>query len=557
MSVLGKKWTMKSTSCAKPILEILLENRGLLSNEEKEAFLNSERAFHDPYLMKDMAKSVEKIKQAIANEERIIIFGDYDVDGLTSAAILYHTLKDLDAKSSVRLPNREKDGYGLSKKFIDEFEELGVKLVITVDCGISCADEITYAKEKGIETIITDHHQIPEKFPKDAYSINHPKQEDCSYPFDDLTGAGVALKLAQALLTDHPELVQKTEALTELAALGTIADLGRVKDENRLIIKKGLSNLTKTQWPGLRILKELVNSGKKEVNTETVGYQLAPRLNAAGRIGDPYNALKLLIGTDEQALYQYGKDLEALNQERRKMTVEAYAQAYDNFKFKKPEDIPYILIAHHKDWHVGILGLSASRLAEKFGKPAIVMQELGDTLVGSARSIQAFNIVEALAEAKEHLINFGGHKEAAGFTIEKANLSKFKEVIEKFAEKKLKNQDLRPNIDIDCELQGSMVKDSLIEDIYKLKPFGIRNHRPIFKIRNVEPTLAKTVGRTNDHIKFDAIINEKQIPAIGFRLGSHIDDMRRAKSIDIICYIDFNEWNGNKKLQLEIVDFKC
>lgn len=567
MSVLGKKWIIKSKDGSKEILDILLENRGISTEEEKKKFLeldiDGDANFYDPFLMKDMQKSVDRIMQAIANKERIIIFGDYDVDGLTSTAILFHALKILKAKHSIRLPNREKDGYGLSQKFIDEFIKLDVKLIITVDCGISCADEISYANEHNIDTIITDHHIIPEKFPHDAYSINHPKQEQCNYPFRELTGAGVALKLAHALFVHNlgeDEAKKFLEPLIELAAMGTVADIGIIQDENRLIVKKGLKNLLKTSSPGLRILKELSTSkGKKtELTTSSIGFQLAPRINAAGRIGDPYIALKLLIGTDEDNLYEYGKELERLNRERQKMTEEAYVQALYKFEeLKRKNALPYILIAENPEWHVGILGLSASKLAERFGRPAIIMQEIGDVLVASARSIEAFNIIEAITDHKEHLITFGGHKEAAGLTIQKKNLKKFKEKMQKYAEKKLKNKDLRPTLKIDCEVKANQISDSLVNNISKLRPFGTRNHRPIFVIKNVKPNFVETVGRSADHLRFTAELGgNSSHKVIGFRLGKHSNKLRRNSLIDLACHIDFNEWNGKKTLQLEAIDFK-
>ena len=572
MSVLGKKWIIRSKEQAKPILDILLENRGLNTQEEKEKFLDiDERAeFHDPFLMHDMQKSVDRIMQAIAQDERIMIFGDYDVDGLTSSAILFHTLKRLNAKHSVRLPNREKDGYGLNNNFIDEFEKLDIKLIVTVDCGISCASEITYAKQKGIDTIITDHHTIPEKFPDKAHSINYPKKPNCNYPYKELTGAGIALKLAHALFIHNlgeDQALIEIEPLIELAAMGTVADIGIAQGENRLIIKKGLKNLLTTSSPGLKILKELTSSpqSSKEITTTTIGYQLAPRINAAGRIGDPYIALKLFIGTNTDELRQHGKRLEELNSRRQEMTQESYFQAFIQFdQLEKQGALPYILIAGDPTWHVGIVGLTASKLADRFGRPAIIMQDLGDTLVGSARSIEAFNIIEAIAAHSSHLITFGGHKEAAGLTISKKNLKPFKEAIEKYAKKKLKNEDLRPTLDIDCELPSDQVSDDLIKDIHKLKPFGVRNHRPLFVIKKAKPTFVETVGRDANHIKFTAQLPEhpgqsgkqKPLPVIGFRLGEHAQTLRQQKSTDLVCHLDFNEWNGKKTMQLELVDFK-
>ena len=515
MSVLGRKWIIKNNLNTESILNVLLENRGLLSDDDKQAFLKTDEKtnFHDPFLMKDMEKSVKRIMEAIEKNERIIIFGDYDVDGLTSAAIVYKSLKKLNADHSVRLPNREKDGYGLSKKFIEEFIKLEIKLIITVDCGISCANEVSFAKKNGIDTIITDHHSIPENFPSDAYSINHPKQKDCTYPFSELTGAGVALKLAHALFIwnlGEKEAEEEIEYLIELAALGTIGDIGIMQGENRFIVKRGLNNLIKTKSPGLKFLKELAGiteENGKEITVTSVGYQLAPRINAAGRIGDPYSALRLLIGNDEKSIFKYGRELEELNQKRQKMTEETLTQVLEKFEeLKQKNALPYILIAEDPSWHVGIIGLSASKLAEKFNRPAIIMQDNGEVLVASARSIESFDILEAITKFKDYLVTFGGNKEAAGFTIKKENLEKFKKEISKYAKDQLKDKDLRPTLCIDCELKEENITDNLIEDIWKLKPFGVRNSRPLFMLKNVKPHFAGTVGKNADHVKFTAEI---------------------------------------------------
>lgn len=574
MSVLGKKWVVKAENCGKPILDILLENRGILSDEEKRKFLNTDDTleFHDPFLMKDMQKTVDRIMDAIKKNEKIIIFGDYDVDGITSAAIMYHALKRLNANHSVSLPNREKDGYGLSKKFMDEFAKAGVKLVITVDCGISCHGEISYALEKGIDTIITDHHSIPEAFPLEAYSINHPKLEDSGYPFTDLTGAGVALKVAHALFKHNlgeEQALKEIESLIELASLGTIADIGIAQGENRLIIKKGLRSLLDTKYTGLRILKEFagiqdmqkqqaaVPNQNPEISALTVGFQIAPRINAACRIGDPYCALKILIDEDEAELYNCARELEELNQKRQKMTEETFSEAFEKFDTLSREGrLPYILIAESPDWHVGIIGLSASRLAERFGRPAIIMQDFGDTLTASARSIEGFNMIEALSEFKDILASFGGHKEAAGLSVEKKHLQELKNGLEAYAEKNLKDKDLRQTLNIDCELKPDHINENLIDEIWKLKPFGVRNSRPLFIIKDVKPHSIDSVGRNKNHIKFTAEIEKNTFPVIGFRLGEHMEKIKHQQSFDIACHIDYNFWNGQKVLQLELVDFR-
>lgn len=551
MSLRKKKWVIKNTDKNKTIFQKLLSNRDL-----KEDF--EIKDFHDPFLFSDMKKSVERIDKAIANSERIIIFGDYDVDGISGTALLMHALTKVKANVSCRLPNRLEDGYGLSEKFIDEFIEKNIGLIITVDCGISCKNVITKAKNAGIDTIITDHHTIPDEFPSEAFAILHPKLENSNYPFEDLTGAGVALKLAHALaITNLPKDQYESflESLLDLASLGTVADLGSLKDENHLIVKRGLKRLENTKWAGLKKLKELANLKEGEtMDTNNIGFHIAPRINAAGRIGDPYIALKLLLqqeyGEQTQSL---GQSLENLNKERQKMTETSLDEA--KALFINPED-EYILIAHSPDWHVGILGLIAGKLSEKYGRPAIAMQDFGDMLVASARSPQHFNVVEAIKDSSEHLMSFGGHAQAAGFNLKKESLKAFEEKIKKFAKSKLKNKDLTSILEIDCEIKNSEINFDILNEIQKLAPFGVANQRPSFLLRNVEPLFVQQVGKGGDHLKFNLNINGSNFNVIAFRMGSHIDDIRRHRKLDIVFNLENNTWNNRSSLQLQALDFE-
>ncbi|MFA6917723.1 MAG: single-stranded-DNA-specific exonuclease RecJ, partial [Candidatus Gracilibacteria bacterium] len=418
MSFLGKKWIIKNETKDKGTIEKVLDNR-------KVADINDGMIFHDPFLLEDMEKAVARIKKAIEKQDRIIVFGDYDVDGISGAAIMIITLKKLGANVSYRLPHRVNDGYGLSEKFIDEFIEKQINLVITVDCGISCVREIQKAKDHNIDVIITDHHAVPEHLPN-AVAILHPRLPNSKYPFKELTGAGMALKLAQALLGPSNDN-EFFEELIALASLGTVADLGILQGENRLIVKKGLKNLLNTKSGGLKKLVELAElKDQNMIDAYTISFRIAPRINAAGRIGDPYLALSLLLQDEgSKKVHALGQKLEDLNVERQNKTEKATKEA-EAF-FTNQTELPYILVSEHKDWHVGILGLVAAKLVEKYNRPAIIMQDFGDTLVASARSPRFFNITEALAELKEYLVSFGGHAQAAGFSLKKENLEKFKE----------------------------------------------------------------------------------------------------------------------------------
>ncbi len=557
MSVLGKKWEIKNSDNNKSVIDKILANRGLSDPDDLAVFLKPDfnKDFHDPYLMSGMEVAVERIEKAIKNKERIIVYGDYDVDGISGSAILVLTLRHFNAEVSYRLPHRLNDGYGLNEKFIDEFEQAGVKLLITVDCGISNAKEVALAKEKGIDVIITDHHQIPQNYPEAAYEVLHPARPGGKYPFKDLTGAGVAFKLAHALLQhdghgeDDNSLIF---ALLDLASLGTVADCGPIVGENRLIVKKGLEMLPQTKWKGLKFLQEVagIDSGKK-LNTYNIGYQIAPRINAAGRIDSPYYALQLLIqkGETENARKLANK-LETLNRKRQIMLADAFEEAERRF-----EENEKIIIDYSKDWHVGIIGLVAGRLSEKYLRPAIILQDFGNYLVASARSPQFFNIIEAITEFSSYLDHFGGHAQAAGFGIKKENLKPFMKDIKKYTRDKLKGCDLQQSLSIDCEIKPNELDWETVELIESLEPFGIANERPKFVLKNAEINEARSVGKDHKHLSVDISKEGKRLRGIAFNMGKFIDFVRTHRSLDIVFQLERNEWKGKRSLQMKILDF--
>ena len=543
MSVLGKKWIIKNSDESKNTFDKILENRGLLDDDKEE------KTLHDPFLFKDMNRVIARIKEAIDKKERVVVFGDYDVDGITGTAILVHVLKKLGANVSYRLPHRVDDGYGLSEKFIDELTGLDVKLLITTDCGISCEKEIEKGANQGMETIVTDHHTIPEKgVPSKAIGILHPKDPKSQYPFKGLTGAGVALKLAQALMPAE----ESFSPLIDLAALGTVADLGSLKGENWYIVKKGLENLMNTKWVGLKKIMELADI--KEMSSSSIGYRIAPRINAAGRIGNPYLALSLLLQEEvSEKVNKLGDELEALNTKRKEMTFEAQNQA--ELLIDK-NNLPYIIMVESPDWHVGIIGLIAGRMAEKYMRPSIIMQDFGDTLVASARSRDSFDIIEAITKHKDLLISFGGHAQAAGFNLKKANLQKFKRAIEKEAKAKLKNKNLKPTLEIDCRIDSKEISMNFIKELNKLSPFGIGNTQPVFILSGIEPQFIQQVGKEKQHLKFSTRINDKEISTIAFRMGEFADEMRRHRKIDVVFHLEKNVWRYKEQLQLQMLDFR-
>lgn len=561
MSVLGKKWIIKNEDNDQNTIQKILRNRGLDDPELAKTFLESnfKKGFHNPFLMKDMGKAVDRIKKAVAKNERIMIFGDYDVDGISGTAILMHTLKQIGARVSYRLPHRVEDGYGLSEKFIHEFAGLEVKLIVTVDCGISCEKQIAIAAEYGIDVIVTDHHSIPENIPDKAYAILHPLQQNCEYPFKGLTGAGVAFKLASALVTDHfigEERDNYLYSLLDLASLGTVADIGPLTDENRIIVKYGLDALQKTKWLGLSYLKQYCGIHENEkLDIKVLGFQLGPRINAAGRIDHPYYALQLLLHdkADEKGKL-LAEHLEKLNQKRQQMVFEAL-EGLENY-FITQKDAPKIFIAWNKDWHVGILGLLANKVAERYNAPAIILQDFGEHCVASARGPEHFNIVEALREHGHLLENFGGHAQAAGFTIKKDNLEEFKTAMEEYARAKLEQHIVRQDLFIDCELLESDINVQLLKVLELLSPYGVGNEQPLFLLKNIAPSFIKKVGKEQKHIHFRAQLPERHFPVIGFKLGMFEPYLLKHQKIDLVCYLEENRWKGEKYLQLRAVDLR-
>lgn len=560
MSLLSKNWQVKNTDPGLNLIEKLLANRGLTDPDRVHSYLYpNKKSFHNPFLMKDMDKAVERIKKAIKDQERIIIFGDYDVDGISGTAILVQALTVLGGNVSYRLPHRMKDGYGLSDAFVEDFKKAEAKLVITVDCGISGKKQVSLAKSYGIDVIISDHHTLPEHLPIDAYAILHPLQPACEYPFKGLTGAGVAYKLASALITDAfsgEEREQHLFSLLDLASLGTVADIGPLQNENRIIVKYGLEALQKTRWNGLKLLKELAGIEPDEkVDVSTIGFRISPRINAAGRIDHPYFALQLLLSTEEEGKgHQLAQHLEKLNGQRQQMVIKAMEEAEAQFASRGHGG--KIFIAWSPDWHVGILGLIAGRLAEKYAMPSMILQDFGDYLVASARSPEFFNVTHALAANKELLEAFGGHAQAAGFNIKKEKLEAFVEAMTAYAEGKLKDQNFKPNLTIDCELTSSDISENLMKFLEQMEPFGVGNEQPLFLLRNVRPHLSKRVGKEQKHLSFKVDVGGKNYSVIAFKLAEHEEILKQNQAIDLVCHLERNDWKGQSHIQFRAVDFK-
>lgn len=553
MSLLNKKWEISNTHDYLTFQEKIYKNRGLDSIPHMEAFLypSLEKNLHDPYKMKGMHKAVSRIKQAIKAHERIVIFGDYDADGVTSTFLLYSFLKKIGAQVSYRIPHRIENGYGLKKYFIDEIASKSVSLIITVDCGMANLAEVDYALEKGIETIITDHHTPQLKLPQ-ATAILNPKQLDCEYPFKELAGVGVTYKLITALTYEFLSGNKAKEYLKnilDIVAIGTVADCMPIIEENRTIVKYGLEILTQTQNKGLKALMQQAKINPKRINTETIGFTIGPRINVAGRLKHAYHALDLLLGKTEMA-----EILDVWNQNRKEV-VEDFMEELEPELQNQPADKPYFLFKNKK-WHAGIVGLIAGRLTEKYSYPSIIMEEREDKLIASCRSIEAINIFKVLEQAKDLFEHFGGHAQAAGFSLEPQKYLEFEDRIDFILKREAKKIDFRPILKIDCEVQPTDISWKNLEIIEKLAPFGIGNEKPTFLLKNIKPHAVHTTGKKNNHIKFSIETPLGKIKVIGFNQGFMQKDLMEHKPIDLVFRLERNEWKGKQYIQLRLVDLK-
>ncbi len=540
-SISGKAWEVKTPLDSRSLFERLGDHRDISTDKDLQ--------FYSPWLLKDMDKAVERIKKAIDAEERIMVFGDYDVDGVTGSSILYLGMKDLGAKVSVRLPHREKDGYGLNTKVLDECKKLGVSLVITTDCGISNVKEVAYGNEQGLEIIITDHHSIPPEIPA-AYCILNPHQEGCEYPEKHICGAVVAFKLLQALQEKLGTSDQTTSnQYLDMAALATVADCMPLRGENRLIVKKGLLQFEQTQHRGLRTLMDSYDLKGKPLNSYHLGFNIAPCINAAGRLEDPLIAFKMMIGDTEKAL-----ELRGINEERQLIVLSALEEATALVEEKYIDDP--ILIFWAEDWPPGIVGLLAGRLTERFHKPSICLTHHEDKYVGSCRSIPEINIVEALQRHEDLFMNYGGHAQAAGLSIKGDKLEELRKRLIKDIGAWVKENPITPKIYVDTEITADEVTLNSIHELSQLEPFGMGNPKPKLLLKNLKVNETRVVGKEQNHLQVFLNDGKRQHKAIAFNIAEHSEEILKMKTIDVVCQLNKNEFRGNTSADMIIQDIK-
>ena len=539
-----------------PVLARVLLNRGIEDVESARKFFRpSLRQLHDPFLMKGMEKAVDRVKRAIESEQRILIYGDYDVDGTTATSMLLLFLRQLHTDVGFYIPERLVDGYGLSENGIRKTKEQNIDLIITVDCGITAVQEVEFANSLGIDVIICDHHQPGADLPP-ASAILNPKQVDCPYPFKELAGVGVAFKLVQGL-QKHLLLDEDiVDNFLELVAIGSSADIVPLVGENRILVKHGLANLSKTKNLGLKALIAATMLSDCKIGTGQVVFVLAPRINAVGRLGDGGRAVSLLTSESEQQAQNIASILESENRKRRTIDEETFASALAIIEDQFDPEQETVFVLNSDEWHPGVIGIVASRIVEKYFRPTVMIATENGQGKGSARSIPGFDIYQALKRVEKLMDNFGGHKYAAGLTIHSENIPEFRSRLSEVARETLTDEMLIPKLWIDAEISFHEIEDNLIKLLERMAPFGPQNPRPVFATKDLQVVGTPTIVGKN-HLKFK--VREKNIVmnAIGFNLGHLLYRITAGETnVEIAYVIEENEYQGKKKVQLRIKDLR-
>ncbi len=538
----------------------LLFNRGILDKDGIENFLNPDiEKLHDPFLFKDMEEAINLIIEYIKAEKKIAICGDYDADGVTSTAVLFETLSILKSEAIIYIPDRVKDGYGLNNNIVDYLKDQGAELIITVDCGIRNKREVDYAKSLGMDVVITDHHPIPEKkedFPS-CLVIDTANPED-NYPFRYLAGVGIAFKLACALVSRaklNDEVKNLIQArLLDIVAIGTIADMVMLFGENRILAKEGIKKLNKTKRIGLKELLLVSGLEKKEADAWSVGFQLGPRINAAGRMGKANTAYELLISKDKEKAKTLASRLDEKNRERQEDTERIAKEAEKQAEEQSDDKIIIAVCPPDKEkWNEGIVGLVAGRICEKYYKPTFIVTRTEDgNFRSSGRSIPEGNLIEMLEKCKDLLNKYGGHPAACGFNCPKENFDEFVKKIKKLAKEQLRDVKLVPKIKIEHELDINEVNEGLIEKIDRFKPFGMNNPQPIFQSKDIVIKDIMKMGVEEQHIKFRL----NGFWAVAFWRAKEFESLKIGNKIDIAYTVEINKFNGKEEVQLKVIDIK-
>lgn len=537
------------------IIATLLVQRGIETFEQARKFFRPELDdLHDPYLMKDMEKAVKRIEKALKNEENILIFGDYDVDGTTAVSLVSSYFRSFYPNVATYIPDRYDEGYGVSYKGIDYADDNGCSLIIALDCGIKSIDHVAYAKEKNIDFIICDHHR-PGAFLPEAVAVLDPKRDDCDYPYDELCGCGIGFKLIQAIGKNRGETTEYLLPYLDLVATAIAADIVPMTGENRILAKFGLEVINENPRPGIKALIHQVK--KKTLDITDVVFIIAPRINAAGRIKHGNHAVELLTEFNFEQAQKFASEIETYNADRKaldkEITKEALQQIIDS-----NEQEHFTSVVFNENWHKGVIGIVASRLIETYYRPTLVFTKSGDKYAASARSVKGFDVYNALESCAEHLEQFGGHMYAAGLTLKPENYTAFKNAFEQIVKITLPDELRVPEIAIDAEIDFDQITPKMIRLLKQFEPFGPLNMTPVFMTKNVNDTgFAKTIGSENEHLRLYVKQNDTGgIGAIGFGLGNKLQLTQNQRPFELAYNIDENEWNGNVSMQLRLKDIR-
>ncbi len=533
------------------IMSKLLLARDVKYNEIDKFLNGTLKDIKDPYLLKDMNKLVDRIDKAIQDKEKICIYGDYDVDGITSITIMYQFLSSLGADVTYYLPDRLIEGYGVNTSALDVIKKRGVSLVITVDCGITAVEETKYAKSIGLDICITDHHECAEILP-DAIAIVNPKQKDDSSEYKFHAGVGVAFKCLMALSKKYGLSENSYLKYLDIVAIGTISDIVALTDENRIISKYGLAMIKNTQNIGLKALIELLDI--KEIDSTAVSFSLAPRINACGRMGKAGVAVELLLEKDIEKAKQIAITLDELNTKRQEIEKEIFENAIDMINLNGMENKKSIVL-YNKSWHNGVIGIVASKLVNMYQKPVILLTKENNVIRGSGRCQQGISLYDSLTKCKDTLIQFGGHELAAGLSIEEENLQKFIDEFEKVIFEEVGDKEPEQIIDIDMQIFEKDLNVSLIKDLYKLRPYGQSNKVPQFLYKGLKITAIRTL-KDDKHLKLTLKDNKFLLDALAFSQGNRRDELRLGDKIDVVCSVEVNTFTSPRTIQLILQDFK-
>jgi single-stranded-DNA-specific exonuclease len=537
-----------------PILCELLVQRGITDFDAAKNFFRPNLGhLHDPWLMKDMRKAVDRIDIAIKSNQKILVYGDYDVDGTTSVATLYQFLRQLTENLDYYIPHRYKEGYGVSKIGIDFAKENGFDLIISVDCGIKSTELIAYAKELGMDFIICDHH-LPDDILPPAVAILNAKQKDCNYPYKELCGCGVAFKLITALAQTYQLPEESYLQYLDLVATAIAADIVPITDENRTMAFFGVQKVNENPSPGLKALMELAKQSGPMRITNLV-FAVAPRINAAGRMDDAKKAVQLFIEKDYNKALEIGALLQQDNLDRREADTTITEEALEQIEQDPLHHTKKSSVVFQAHWHKGVVGIVASRLIEKHYKPTVVLTQSGDVITGSARSVNGFNLYEALHACRAHLIGYGGHFAAAGMTMAVDALEDFKIAFEAAVAERITEAQLTPEISINASLPLDDISMQFFQIISQMEPFGPDNMRPVFIAKGVYDTGYTKLAK-EQHISFNVTQGKTNVRGIGYNMPEHMKLVKSGKPFDIVFYLQINEWQGNQSVQMQVIDIK-